>query len=541
MQGDTTRTTLALLFGLSITASSLANGPKDIVPVISLLLLDDSVVLQPARILSDTPDGASAGNHDTELESSAEHAISGDGRYVLTETEATDLTSLPDANGNTPDLVVHDALAGDTVFVAPNTDNDASSNDVTDLGVISLNGRFVAFESDSTDLVTGFTDTNSGQDIFVRDLINETTELASYNDDGTATGTVYSNIEAISSNGRYVLFTNRDSMDIAGVTDGNGDFDLFRRDMDQETTQLININTTGTASSNEKVDSRGYSRMSDSANFVVFTSRASDLTANDENNDDDVFLRNIAAETTTLISVDTGGESSTTGGSDSGRISADGQFIGFNSTATDLVTGITDAASFSDVFLRDIGSSSTELVSINSASTGPGNGYSYIKRVSQNGRYVLFSSTATDLVAGITDANGVDDIFLRDMVTGTTELVSINADGTDTINGQSEGATMSGNGRYIVFASRGSDVIEGFTDNNGTDRDGYLRDMKTGESFLVSRSTSGATDSGNGHVGRIIINREGSAVAWHSAATDHVEGVTDSNDLRDVFWSRIHR
>ena len=119
----------------------------------------------------------------------------------------------------------------------------------------------------------------------------------------------------------------------------------------------------------------------------------------------------------------------------SSAISADGRFVAFSSEASDLVANDTNGTT-GDVFVRDLQLGTTTLVSINRFGTGSGNGSSgWLSAISADGRFVAFSSLASDLVAN--DTNGTDDVFVRDLQLGTTTLVSINRFGTGSGNNSS--------------------------------------------------------------------------------------------------------
>src|SRR6185369_8969361 len=127
-------------------------------------------------------------------------------------------------------------------------------------------------------------------------------------------------------------------------------------------------------------------------------------------------------------------------------ISADGRFVLFLSSASNLATN-DDDGSFVDVFLRDRTNNTTALVSVNRTGAGGGNGHSVSPVISTDGRYVAFESEASNLVAN--DTNGVSDVFLRDLQSGTTTLLSLNSSGTEIGNGASTSPVMSADGRYV--------------------------------------------------------------------------------------------
>jgi Tol biopolymer transport system component len=143
---------------------------------------------------------------------------------------------------------------------------------------------------------------------------------------------------------------------------------------------------------------------------VAFQSIASDLVANDTNEEaDDIFVRDLKRGTTTLVSVNGAGTGSGNDASFEHTLSADGQVVAFTSSASDLVANDTNEE-VQDVFVRDLKRGTTTLMTINSTGTGSGNGDS-LSRLSADGRVVAIESSASDLVAN--DTNGAVDIFVR--------------------------------------------------------------------------------------------------------------------------------
>ena len=241
------------------------------------------------------------------------------------------------------------------------------------------------------------------------------------------------------------------------------------------------------------------------------------------NNAMDVFLRDRVNGTTELVSVATTGVSGS-GTSDlfgSNAISDDGRFVVFVSFASDLVVG--DANQFADIFVRDRSSGITELVSV-ATGGGHGNGPSYWGSVSGDGRFVAFDSYASNLVAG--DTNGKLDVFVRDLVNATTERVSIDsaeAQGSkDSFNG-----SLSFDGRFVAFLSS-SLLVAG--DTNGH-RDVFVRDRLNGTTERASVSTSGV--QGSHDCRNASISADGRWVVFEALSPNLVAG--DTNGAWDIF------
>jgi TolB protein len=193
-----------------------------------------------------------------------------------------------------------------------------------------------------------------------------------------------------------------------------------------------------------------------------------------------------AASRPNLALVSVGFDGSAADGPSAGAApSADGRLVVFDSTASNLVPGDTNGAA--DVFVRDLATGVTTLASVSSAGA-QGNAASQQAGISADGRYVAFRSTATNLVAG--DTNGVEDVFVRDLVAGTTTRVSVGPGGVQaTASSQTNHAAISPSGRYVQFRSGASNLVPG--DTNGV-ADIFVHDRQTSTTIRVSVSSSGA-------------------------------------------------
>lgn len=467
--------------------------------------------------------------------------MSSNGRFVVFESLATDLTAIPDTNGTT-DVFVRDTLLGTTTLVSVNSAGTAAGNSVSGNSVISPDGTKVFFQSDASDLVA--TDTNGAPDIFVRDLVGGTTTLVSVNVAGTDSGNAGSFLfppfvvafcwcagPAVSADGNRVVFTSSAS-DLTAISDTNAGADVFVRDVAAATTSLISVDVTGTFANVGIVGA-----ISGDGNKVAFITPSA-LTANDGNTFIDVFLRDLVLNTTTLVSINAAGTGSGNEHSQAVTISTDGTKVAFASRATNLVTGLTDTNAEWDVFVRDLGTSSTTLVSLNAAGTGAANsrsGYGntsgFEVDLSSDGNIITFSSSATDLVA-TTDTNSAFDVFVRNVTAGTTTLVTINAGGTGAANFISGSPVISGDGSQVVFASGSTDLVP--TPCGSCNGDIYLRNLGTATTRLISLNSAG-TAGGNGGSINGGISADGSTVVFSSFASDLVPFGVDSNGTADVF------
>jgi Tol biopolymer transport system component len=201
-------------------------------------------------------------------------------------------------------------------------------------------------------------------------------------------------------------------------------------------------------------------------------------------------------------------------------LSADGQTIGFTSTASRFVDGDANGA-VRDVFTFDVATGQRRLISF---ATGGANGPSTSPALSADGTRVAFVSSASNLVAG--DGNGAADIFLTDR-DGNVTRVSVAADGGDP-NGPSSDPDISADGRFVAFESAASNLVAGDTNDAP---DVFVRDLKTGTTTLVSVARGGG--SGDGASGAPAISASGAFVSFASKASNLVGG--DSNGAGDVF------
>jgi Tol biopolymer transport system component len=380
--------------------------------------------------------------------------------------------------------------------------------------VVSSDGRFVAFRSFAGNLVPG--DTNATWDIFVRDPLAGATELVSI-----ATGGAQSNGVSglfgisISPDGRYVVFESRATNLVPGDT--NGAADLFVRDRLNGTTERVSVATGGTQGNSYSY----YPSLSDDGRYVAFASVATNLVPGDTNDAWDVFVHDRQSGVTERVSVATGGTQGNAA-SDPPAISQDGRYVAFASLASNLVSG--DTNGFYDVLVHDRLHGTTERVSV-AAGGEQGNGFSAWATLSGDGRFVAFTSLASNLVPG--DTNGLRDTFVRDRLAGTTERVSVATGGAQAAGSSAGGPAISQDGRYVAFANGASNLVPG---DIGYD-DVFVRDRWSGTTERVSTSTGGAQGIGNSDVPSI--SGDGRYVVFRSPARNLVPG--DSNGRVDVF------
>jgi Tol biopolymer transport system component len=447
----------------------------------------------------------------------------------------------------------------------------APGNRYSEAPLISADGRFLAFDSHASNLVAD--DTNGRNDVFIRDRTSGKTTRVSVRTGGEQSNDA-SYLRAISADGRFVVFSSFASNLVAGDTDRcNGErlscSDLFVRDRATEKTTRASVRSGGKQANGNS----GEAAISADGRFVAFSSYASNLVPGDtnicvqkhlggtaprRNPCADVFVRDRATGKIERVSVSSRDKQAN---GDSGlrglAISGDGRYVAFGSDASNLVAGDTNKECLSpfvrahysndrvhyncgDVFVRDRRSGKTTRASVGSGGKQL-NGTSYEPSISADGRFVAFSSEASNLVVGDTNSCSrlnCPDVFVRDRVTGKTTLVSLSSDGTQ-VNGPSSEPSISADGRYVAFASFGATLMADDTNTCATVgrkersacQDVFVLDRATGKTERVSVSSAG--EQANGYSANPTISADGHFVTFSSAASNLVHG--DTNNLRDVF------
>ena len=366
-------------------------------------------------------------------------------------------------------------------------------------------------------------DTNATNDVFRYDI--QTGEMARVSVDSSgmqANG--MSHLPSISADGRYITYESHATNLVSGDT--NAFPDVFVSDMQMGVTMRVSIDSNGM-----QANGRSYTGttpvISADGRYVTFHSSVTNLVPGDTNTQNDIFVHDIQTGNTTRASVDLNGAQSN-GGSAYPSISADGHYIAFISGATNLVSGDTNAQT--DVFVHDTQTGSTILVSLDSNGT-QGNGSSDAPSISGNGRYVAFHSSATNLVLG--DTNAQADIFVRDLQVWNTVRVSVDSNGVQA-NDHSVGPSISADGRYVAFPSLAANLVP--DDTNGVS-DAFIHDLQTGRTIRVSVDSSGAQAITQPcfHCLSLhpFISADGRYITFTSYAPNLVQG--DTNSASDIF------
>lgn len=458
-----------------------------------------------------------------------------DGRYTVFASDSTNLVT-GDSNAQR-DVFIYDQQ-NTTVRRLSVSEQGTQANGFSQYPFISADSTKVAFSSDATNLVLG--DTNGFSDIFLVTTFTGAISRVNVASDGTqANGSSFR--PALSRDGRYVVFESSATNLVTPATTF-GVTHIYRHDSQTGTTVLVSADSSGTAGNGSSTQAR----VSADGRYVVFASDASNLVAADGNAVRDIFLRDVTNGTTVRVSVDaTGGDSD--GASRSPSLSADGAYVAFHSLADDLVANDTNAVA--DVFVRDIAAGTTTRVSVSTAGTeasdpspSPFQLGSFNPSISASGRYVSFASLANNLTDGdsvgqyqTSDSNGALDIFVRDRdVSGSgtfdtpgnvaTTMVSRNRFGYQTIRvlGQPSTAaadifpSISADGRWVAFpsdAESASGLAHGATNRISNDDNTY-RDV-----FIHDRRTNALPNPSNDPTISITAPVTGSTVAIGNTVT----------------------
>lgn len=340
--------------------------------------------------------------------------------------------------------------------------------------------------------------------------------MASLGDDGSLANEESFN-GTISFDGKIIAFSSQATNLIP--FDENGQPDAFVRNRALGTTRRISNGLLGHEANGPSRDTS----IAGEGRYVAFWSAAANLVIGDTNNRGDIFVYDRETQIITRVSVThDGGEAN--GTSLNPSISADGRFVAFESLATNLVPGDTNGVI--DVFIRDRDLQTTIRASVSHLDGEQGNGPSVEPAMSTDGRWVAFTSTASNLVA--LDNNGVDDVFIHDRVTDETLRVSVSSQGIEGDGRSNEPHIGGDGGQFIVFKTE-STTFSDFDDNGEADI--YMHDRRAGTTILVSLSLGGSI--GNSSSNNPVITEDGTLVAFDSRSTNLVP--LDTNDRPDVF------
>lgn len=464
--------------------------------------------------------------------------ISADGRYITYLSTSTALVGgLVDGNA-TYDLFLSDLTAGTTSIVSTRAVDAApdTAGDYSDQPSVSADGRFVVFESYANDLIAGVR-VDVTPNIYIRDRqLNKTTLVSrQYGLPNLAAGA--SSSAQISADGRYVTFISS-ALNILSTprTSVTTSPQLMLYDRVNDSLVLASHSATdpaaqagGPVASDPAISGDG--------RYVVYSGTAQNLVAGQVDNKAfyDIFVYDRVNNSSTLVS-HAAGALLTTGNADSTRptISADGRYIAYKSSATNLIAGETiPASTTANLYIYDRVTGLNTLVTHTAADpltaanatadSGAVSGPPQL-RLSDDGQYLLYMHRATDLVNGEIDKNTISDLFLYNVATNSSILVSHAAGDNSTaasggVTGLSNVADLSGDGRYVIYLSPGTNLVSGVTDSNST-LDVFLYDRTTGQTTLVDHVYNSAlTPVSTGATGTVAISDDGHYASYSSASS----------------------
>jgi Tol biopolymer transport system component len=392
--------------------------------------------------------------------------VSGNGRFVAFTSDGA---LVPEDTNGGEDVYLRDRMGGSTTRVSL-TDADGQIGGTAELCGMSRDGRFIAFVG----FGSGLTFPNQWQ-LYLRDRIDGTTEVVSVSTGGDPSDSALgeSGIYAedpcpVSDDGRYVAFVS-EAENLAGGDENGAGLDIFRRDLQTDSTQRVSLSTVGLGGNGESL----HPAMSANGQEIAFSSTATNLVAGDSNGDEDVFVRSMATSQTTRVSVTSGGVQLTYPSFDP-AISADGNEVAFVSSSPTLVVG--DSNGSDDVFVRDRAASTV----VRATRGTDGNQISANATevdLSGDGSVVTWSMYFGTSVPG--DANLDDDVYRYKVGDSKATLVSMkpNPNGGDgtAASGQSFVHALSSDGLVVAFLSEAPDIVR--NDTNGAD-DAFVRDFQ---------------------------------------------------------------
>jgi uncharacterized repeat protein (TIGR01451 family) len=440
-----------------------------------VLVLSGVAAAQPAPGFTELVSVSSAGvqgNQDSQRPS-----VSADGRFVAFASLSDNL--VPEDTNVSSDIFVRDRRTGTTQRVSVSTTGRQANRDsgvFNGMGgpSISADGRYVAFDSEASNLVRG--DTNGAADVFVHDRLTGTTERVSVASGGTQANAGGTEPD-ISGDGRFVAFASfSDNL----VPDTNFTGDIFVHDRQTGVTERVSEAPDGSDANSQSFAPR----LNHDGRFVYFTSFASNLVPGDTDNSDiDAYLFDRQTRTTTAITSNRGSSGSfVINHGIAGGISGDGRYLTFTTGDNTFITPDTNDFR-EDAWLVDRGTGQYSLVGVNDAGQ-QGDDSTFAGDVSDDGRFIALVSRSTNFGG---PANFRENVYVRDRAAGTTRIVSVASDGTEGDLDSLQPA-MTPDGLLIAFASRSSTFVPETQDFFAYDV--FVRDMRPQPDLSVAMSDS---------------------------------------------------
>ncbi|MCA9166385.1 MAG: PD40 domain-containing protein [Planctomycetales bacterium] len=546
-------------------AIDLVGGKVDDQSTVDVFVRDLSTSV--TRAVSNSIDGIHLGNANSYTAADPTYhlglSMSRDGRFVAFESTASNLVFddsnrrydvyLGDVHEQTTELVTK----LDAEFSLPRLGNFGGA-----LRSVSRDGRFVAYTAEQGDVALG-SDITPTESIpfpqitpFVYDRRTGVTQLVSK--DATGGNCVNGSNPSLSADGRYVAFASFCDL-VPGIAPAPGAamVDVFVRDLWLESTELISINSSGTASANStsgsQIDGSPTTlQISPDGRYVAFLSFAQDLVEGVTISGGlNIYVHDRHTHATYLVNQTLDGAQNVAG------IFPD--ILGFSASSNRLlftyqvssgamVANSTDTNDRVDVYAYNLTGSNknqVELVSANpqgNAAAGISGTDAHPATISADGRYVAFSSSAPDVVPAA-EANAWTQIYVRDLDTKTTTLVSAAVTGNVEANHSSSNPIISEDGRFVIFQSQFASNLTSLGGNARAQM--YVRDLDSGVTTMLTTNAAGTapgdSDSGN-LINTFLTNPQlspnGRYLAFESRATDLIDEfspLTQANSTRAFY------
>jgi hypothetical protein len=436
-----------------------------------------------------------------------------------TEYRATIAASVEDTNGNTPlstDYVWSFITSPAMLLVSKNA-NGVSSNDLTRNADIDSTGRYIVFESEASNLASVATTLNR-QHIYRKDNVSGDVLLVSSDRTGLVEANTFASNPRISSNGRYVVFEST-----ANNLDGNSNSNnqIYLKDLSNNAVSLISRNISG-------IPDNGFggasnATVSDDGRYVLFQSSDREMSAIDGGGLAHIYLKDMSDGTVEMISRDAAGFRGDDA-SNNPDMSTDGTHIVFESLAKNFTAS---SNGFNNIYYVD--TSVAHKVEQISVATGgaEANGSSGEPSISEDGSTIVFQSDATNL--NNIDNDGIADIYLHYRPSGRTELLTVNPiNNSESGDGASSNAQISGNAEYVVFKSLALNLASGATPGIESI---FVRNLIAWPGTIIEKLDNPSSSLPSG---KPAISTDGRYVSFHSA-----EKYSDDTDtLSDIF--RVH-
>ncbi len=373
------------------------------------------------------------------------HTLSRDGRITVFATQSTN--QVPNDTNGFSDIFVYDKASDTTELISKGPQGQLANGENL-YPSVSADGMYIAYLSSATNILPGVKtgcpapgqSANQCGMVLVYNRITKQHIVAGRADNGAILPTYYYDSPVISGDGKSVAFATRIPTP-GGVTEN-----IFLRNLQTNTTQLVSVDNVG----NPLRTFGGEPSLSYDGQLVTFTTAAPGV-VQDTNEVNDVYLRDIAAGTTKLLSAKAGGVASGNSSSSGGVISSNGAFVAYHSFSSDLVANDNDIRGYRDVFLHDLTTGSTRRISVSNNGT-EGNFGSYDPDISDDGRFVVYTSEANNIVPA--DTNNRPDIMFYDRFAGITRRVNVGSHDGVQADHESDTASISGDGKTVVFKSR---------------------------------------------------------------------------------------